>query len=516
MKTNIFLFSVAMIVLLFSCAKDDSNYTYSDGEYINIEGIQNTYTLISQKDRLQLSPVVSSNKDGDFEYRWGIYETNVQGRVEPLDTIARTKDLDYFITEDAKAWVLVFMVKNKKTGFTQYKNTTLNVNTEFTRGWYVLKDDGNMSDLDLFLIPTSPKSQERIDNIYSTVNGHKIEGKGTFLSFFTAYKSTITGALGNTRALMVSTEKDIQSISINSLKTIRDKNDIFLGGPKDVGSPSFVFIGSSANYVMNKGQLHHIYAMSANNGQFGDRLRIDAKDSPYQLAPSFCVSTYADPIMFDNTSSSFVTLANGSGSMLVNFAEDAPTSPLTNTDKKALFIGFKEAVYLPAPIYAYQINGYGIFQGKTDPSLKTIVYLQQNKQKMKASEQVIESSKKLYNATQYALLNGDENMLFFVNNNQVWNYNLSNAFEQLQFTPPAGEEITFIRHLKYTTAADTGYPFNLFVVGVKSGAGYKVYMFTKSSGNLDTTPYQVLEGNGAARAIFYISPNVSEGTFPNN
>lgn len=517
MKTNIVLLSVTLILMLFSCAKDDSNYNYTDNESISIEGVEDIYTLISQKDRLKISPKVSSNKESDFEFRWGIYETSVQGRPEPLDTIARTKDLDYFITENAKTWILVLMVKNKKTGFTQYKNITLNINTAFTRGWYVLKDDGTMSDLDLFLTPSSPKAEDKLENIYSVVNGKKIDGKGTFLSFYSSYKSTITGSLGNTRTLMVSTDKDIQSISINSLRKIRDKNDIFLGGPREIGAPAFVFMGPFyANFIMNKGHLHHIYAMSANSGQFGNTIRIDASDSPYELAPTFCSSTVADPILFDNTSSSFVTLPNGSGSMLVNFSENAPTIPLKNINKRALYIGYKEQTYLPAPVYSFQVGAYGVFQSKTNPAQKSIIRLDQLNQQIRASEEVLESSKKLYNATLYATLHGEENMLFFVNNNQVWNYNLSNGFEQLQFTPAAGEEITFIRHINYTNTSDTGYPFNLFIIGVKSAGGYKIYMFNKSSGSLNTSPYQVLTGNGIPRAIFYISPNVNESTFNNN
>lgn len=103
----------------------------------------------------------------------GIYETNVQGRIEPLDTIGRTKDLNYYVREDAKDWVLVFMVRNKKTGYTQYKNSTLTVNTQFTRGWYVLKDDGTQSDLDLFLTPASAKAEEKVEDVFSLVNGKR-------------------------------------------------------------------------------------------------------------------------------------------------------------------------------------------------------------------------------------------------------------------------------------------------------------------------------------------------------
>ncbi|MNT56017.1 hypothetical protein D3C72_1932950 [compost metagenome] len=151
-KINIYILLLGCLSIL-ACSKDKSNYDYSEAEHIEIEGIEAKYAVISLKDTLKISPTAKSNKDGELEYRWGFYETNVQGRSEPLDTIARSQNLRYFITEDAKDWIAVCIVKNKKTGYSQYKTATVTVSTQFTRGWYVLKDDGNNSDLDLYLTP---------------------------------------------------------------------------------------------------------------------------------------------------------------------------------------------------------------------------------------------------------------------------------------------------------------------------------------------------------------------------
>lgn len=518
MKTTIFLLHIIGGLLLFSCAKDKSNYDYTDGELITIEGIRDSYSLISQKDTLKLTPTARSNKEGEFEYRWGIYETNVQGRIEPLDTIGRTKDLNYYVREDAKDWVLVFMVRNKKTGYTQYKNSTLTVNTQFTRGWYVLKDDGTQSDLDLFLTPASAKAEEKVEDVFSLVNGKKIDGKATSLSFFSAYKSTVTGTLGNTRAIMISTEQDIQAINLNTLKTIRNKEDIFLGGAQDVGPASAVFIASTANHVLNKGQLYNINAFSPNSGQFGNRIMIDANNSTYELSKFFCTSTNADPILFDNISSSFVTQANGSGSILTNFSTPANAPvPVKNNNKTALYMGYKNSVYLPSPSSYYLVKGYGVFQDKTNPSLKTISYLEQDKLVLKITNDTITSSRQIFNAIHYSLLTEDENLLYFANRNQqIYSYNLSNKFEQLQYALPAGEEVTFIRHLKYTNSADVAFNFNFVIIGSKIGSNYKIRMFKKNSGNLESTPFQTLEGKGSPKNILYISPRVAENTYPNS
>ncbi|HTM97846.1 MAG TPA: PKD-like family lipoprotein, partial [Pedobacter sp.] len=295
---NIFIASiVGACIFLASCAKDKSNYDYQPKEKITVTGIESTYTKISETERLTLNPTVSStDPNAEFEYMWGMYETNVQGSAPVLDTIAKTKNLDYLIKRPAKTWVLVYRVKNKKTGYTEYISSNVNVVTQFTRGWYVAKDDGVNSDLDLFLTPTTiiPTIEGKMENIYSAINGKKLEGKANLLTFLSAYKSTVTGALGNTRALFITTEKDVSGININTLKEIRGFNALFYQAPA-VKAPGAVIMASSANYLINNGQCHSIYAMSANTGQFGVAKIKDDLNTPYFLSKYFLTHNFSDP-----------------------------------------------------------------------------------------------------------------------------------------------------------------------------------------------------------------------------
>ncbi|SMG35875.1 PKD-like family lipoprotein [Sphingobacterium psychroaquaticum] len=511
--------AVLLLLMAFSCAKDKGNYDYGDGEFIEISGIETSYNAISQKDTVKIAPVAKSNKEGELEYRWGIYETNVQGRVEPLDTIARTQNLSYFVKEEAKGWVLVFMARNKKTGYTQYKTTSLTVSTLFTRGWYVLKDDGTNSDLDLYLTPQNNTVSGKMEDVYSQVNGQKIQGTGVFLSFATNYKTNILNpnVFANTRTLFASTSKDIQAIGINTMKYIRNREDIFLGGARPVNGAAAVFNGSAATYILNDNQLFNIYAMSANSGLFGNRIMMDGTNSPYALSKYMFSSAGTDPILFDNTSGSFVTLGNGSGSVFTVYTDAATNTLKTkNNNHTALFLGYKSSVYLPAPDYYSRYIGYAILQDKTDPAVKRLCYLVKDKFVLTVTPEVINPSSKLYDASHYTLLVEDENLLYFVNNNEVYSRNLSNGFEQLQYAIPGSEVVTFIKHLKYTESASPGYSFNYIIVGTKSGSEYKIRMFNKVSGNLEATPVQTITGKGNANSIIYIAPSVSEYTYPSS
>jgi len=512
MKHIYVIIGSGLLLLMASCAKDKTNFDLKPKEQITVTGLESSYTTISQKDHLNIDPTVTSTEpDANFDYLWGIYETNVQGSAPVLDTIGRTKKLDYLVKQPSKGWVLVFRVTNKKTKYAQYFTSAINVVTQFTRGWYVAKDDGSLADMDLFLTPVSLVPDSKVENVYSLVNGGKLNGKAQLLTYFSSYKSTVTGVLSNTKALFLTTDKDISAMNMSTLKQIRNINTLFYQSPA-TAAPDAVLLGSSANYLVNDGQCYSIYAMSANSGQFGVRKMKDDANTPYHLSRYFLTSTSTDPYFFDDMSSSFL-MGTATGAVMTAVTDDAVTAmPAQNNNKKMIYMGFKTTTYVASEFASY-VNGYAIFQDKANPSLKILSQLNPNKTKMSMVNDTLKTTDKIFNATNYALLDGDENLIYFATGNQVWSRNLSNKFDQLQFSAPAGEEITFIRHKKYT---ETGYTHNYILIGTKSGDSYKVRMFTKSSGSLASSPDITLEGKGIVRDVMYMSPSVSEYTYSNS
>lgn len=496
-----------MALFIAGCSKDIGNYEYSSKEVITITGIENSYTKLSGVERITLDPEISSsNSEADFEYFWGIYETNVQGSVPKIDTIAKTKALDYLVKQPAKGWVLVFRAKNKKTGYFKYTTSSINVITQYTRGWYVVKDDGSQTDVDLFKTPASIVPDTKVENVFSSVNGKKLNGKASLFSFLTAYKSTVTGVLGNTRALFLLSDKDATVVDINTFKEIRGFNNLFYESPS-VKAPNFVTFASQANYFVNDGQIYGIYTMSSNTGQFGVRKMRDNLNSPYKVSKYFMAYGSSDPIFYDEISSSFIS--SGATGSLVNALSDAAATKMkaNNNNKKLLFMGNKNT----SPF-----SGYAVFQDKTDPLLKILSLITPTLPTLTIVNDTLKVADKLYNADNYTLLQGDENMLYFTVGNEVWSRNLSNKFEQKQFTVPAGEEITFIRHRKYTgSGVEAPYSYNFVMIGTKIGVSYKVRMFTKTSGNLSASPVFTLDGTGSVGDVIYVSPSISESTYTN-
>jgi hypothetical protein len=318
----------------------------------------------------------------------------------------------------------------------------------------------------------------------------------------------VTGALANTRAMFIATDKDASIINTNTMLEIKNFNGCFYAPPA-TKAPNSIFVGSMADYFINDGQLYSIYTMSSNSGIWGNRQMKDAINSPYHLSDYYWANANYDPILFDETSSSFVS-AGGAGTVLNTITDATGTAmKAINNNKTLLFMGVKSSSALVA-----------VFQDKTNTALKILSQITPTVSAFKMVNDTLLSSSKLYSATKYTCNYVDESMIYFVvGGNQVWSRNLVNKAEQLQYTAPAGETITFIRHKKYTTtspATEVPYNFNYIMVGTTTGTTYNVRMFTKTAGNLSTTPAFTLTGTGSAGDVFYLTPSVSYMTYQNS
>ncbi|MBO9153634.1 PKD-like family lipoprotein [Chitinophaga sp. GCM10012297] len=510
MKRTYQSLAACCMLLLNACYKDHGNYEYDLAEQITVTGINSDYDKVSLVDRITLDPQVSSSDpQAEFSCWWGIYETNVQGSAPKVDTIGRTKALDYLVTQPAKGWVLVFGAKNLHTGVSKIVTARVNVITQFTRGWYVMKHSGGQTDVDLFLTPSGiAPGSDKMENVFSLVNGRKLDGSARLFGYYTNYKSDVTGMMANTKGLFILSDKDVSVVNLNTFKEIRGFSSLFYETPA-VKRPGSISEGSSANYLVNDGHLHSIYSMSANVGMFGGVQLRDDNNSPYRLSDYFLTYYSGNPFFFDETSCSFVS-ATGTGSVLSSVTDAAGSEmPANHNNKALLFMGVRAT---------NPYTGIALFRDKTDAGLKILSTITPENYVLKLVNDTLDAAEKLYQAQRYGLIVADESILYFSVGNEIWSRNLANGAEQLQFTVPAGETVTFIRHRKYAGSAtlELPYYFNYMLIGTESGGQYKVRAFRKSSGNLNANPDFVLEGEGSVGDVIYIAPSINNYTYLNS
>ncbi|MBO9634950.1 MAG: hypothetical protein J7578_17700 [Chitinophagaceae bacterium] len=504
MKKLIYIFLVlGLLSGMSACYKDKGNYSYSALEEIKISGLEKTYSKISRVDKIQIDPQVNvSDPAADLEYLWQINEADAIGSVPKSFTIGHEKKLDYLVNVDANTYILVFRVKNKKTGYEQMTSSVVTVITRFTRGWYVFKEEGGKSDIDLFETPTSIIAGNKAANVFSEVNGRQLDGHSMQFSYASDYNGVFNGKTSNFKAFFAFTDKDATVVNLNTFKEVRNMNTFFYDVPK-VKAPGMILTGGYGKYFVNDGGLHIISTFTFNNGTFGARLMGDGNNKPYHLSKYYISHNFNVPLFFDELSSSFYSSNTFSSSLDAIDDADGTELPANNNNQKLLYMG--QSLLSP-------LEGYAILQDKTDPAKKSIAHIEFEGELM-IHLQTIKPSDKIYNATLYTLNNSDENLIYFVTaDNQVWSRNLVNGVEQLQYTPPSGETVTYIRHRKYTAytapASEQPFKFNLIMVGTTSGGKYKVRMFEKTAGNLNANPAFVMEGDGTVSDVIYMSPSL--------
>lgn len=517
MKTGKYL--IAFLIMTFvvsSCLDDKGNYNYSESEVITVVNIKKDYSILSRGEQnLVIEPdVTASFEDAQLTYKWSVYKRNVASNASGYAVIATTKNLDYEVKLGAENWILAFEVTNEKTGYSVKNLMSLSVGTEYTRGWYVLKDDGVNSDLDMFpvsetyVVKDAPK-----ENLFMKVNERNLKGKALRLSYLTDYKSmSPSGLYTNTKTLFATSENDVFAATINDLTLLNDYSTMMFAPnpePKPMG-----IIGSTTQYLLSNSKLHSLSAMSQNIGKFGFVKQFDEEGSDYQLSPYVSSFTNASLIAFDNLSSSFV---KGSALPILTIQGEDATSelPIKNNNHTCLYMELHKTIYDPAT-YRNNYYAYGVFEEK-DTKERMIGSIFIHDSKFKVEKIPIKQTDKA-NVASLFTISKDEDVLYFAAEGKVYSRDISisdgenQGVEKIEFEVPAGDEIVLLRHLKVplypsTSEGEKPYCHNLIAVGTNCGGEYKVRMFEKVAGHFKpSTPLFEMKGKGNLGDVKFVSP----------
>ncbi|MFV0289408.1 MAG: PKD-like family lipoprotein [Mangrovibacterium sp.] len=499
--------AIIISLALTSCYKDIGNYDYDQVEEITISGVESSYTAKMLVDVLQINPTLSSSlgDDVDFECFWGIYHAT-ENRV---DTISYERNLNYEVNVDAGTWYLLFAVKNKDSGYTKYLTSTLNVSTDFTRGWYALKDDGENSDIDQYTTEDTIVPSLVLNNVYSNVNGKKMAGEAQMLNFLTSYKTYVTGAssAANTRTLVALTNQDATFNYINNMETVRDFTTFSYAQPQSCKPQYIGFSVKLYCYLLiNAGKLRSIYTMALNSGVFGYEVaRNDARDD-YELS-KYAITGRNIAFFYDEMSSSFVGY-NYSSSKLINATASAANQmPLLNTNKELLFLGMQTLTGTTSVAFMKDKN-------EVSGANRYLVLLSGNFNALTAKPQEITADQKIYDGSLFTNSQDEEVIYFVSNKTELWSRNLASGVERLQFKSSDDQEITMVKHRKYSNAKEEPFNYNYLIVATSnSGNEYEVRFFSKTAGNLNETPDFIMKGDGRVKDVMYISPLLSESTY---
>ena len=287
MKNKIYSFVImaSLMLLVTSCFDDDSTAWTNPLTRITISGIESAYEKTAYvNDRLQIQPVVETGlTDDKVEYRW-ILINNKTGKmtadgdtIQPLE-IGNTKDLDYEVNTAPGSYQIRLYVTDKVTGNSAMAYSSLTVQTNFSKGFYILKEteDGNteLDELDF--------TWNLAENLLQKIDGKSMSGKPANLCqiYDQNYINTENDEIETTNGLIVSSEKDFGIYRATDLKRILDRSNIFFDeSPTDEVIYGTFSSSFNSMLISSKG----FYSFSGGTGQFG-MPDVKSTGSPYYYA----------------------------------------------------------------------------------------------------------------------------------------------------------------------------------------------------------------------------------------
>lgn len=478
--------------LFVSCYEDLGSYDYKSLEPIKIlSGIQEDYRCYAASDTLKIFPELSKPEEAQ-DYCWYYYKEETSGK-RTMDTLSREKNLIFPVRLPAGIYQFFYRVRNAE-GFAVYTRFKLTVITEFTEGWFVLKEEEAMTDVDLFRFDSVV-----FRNTIQAINGTALKGKAVALSYADKY-DYMDSVRKFARSLFVVSENDMNVVRIEDMNVICRYEDLFYAKPEVCRLQNWKT--SRGGYALtNDGQLSTISMMTSNIGKFGLPQEGNFRINPYSAMGA------VGSIIFDDLSSSFYALAFGASSPAI-FKDIADKPSPRNLNSDLIFLGrsktalgegraflrkraevdtllvMKMTLTLPDPSKVYPITSIDTVTGFIEPIL--------------------------FPKADCFALNKEYEYLYFNDKHRWMRYDIDNKREEEVYLFPENEQITFMKHIIYDNKQDVERSLNIFLVATHSGGHYKVYRFKLLSGRPLNGKYEgePLEGSGVVREVQYLVPKM--------
>lgn len=492
--------------ILSACYEDKGNYTYTDPDTIQVGGIDSIY-ICNLSETLDIDPRL---QDGNYDYMWMCFDKNNLRRK--IDTLSTERYLSYKMNLPLSSYQLIFACRNKQTEVTKYFYSSLVVQSVFSRGWYVMKESDDHTELDLFT------SNKNVENILTNTIGKPLEGKPRYLGF-TKYTwlDTESGKLINqNKCFTVLTSADLSIVRVADMKRLAGFKDLFFETiPKC--NPSLWYSGAEENGFVNNGE---VFAYTERNGELGLSKFSYPKEGSHSVSNIFTKNATMAPLLFDTEIGKFCTSFKTPDRVIV--LKDTENSDYKNDfhGYEPLYFGFlDEGMWEGGKIYA-------VLRKESDGG-RIIVYIDGKNLVDFYPEFLtngikkivtLDPSMKINSATCFAQ-NRKFEMMYFSVKDKLYCYDLSNSLEYEikrengQAAIPAGEQIEVMKHVvfDYQDYQDPNIKENVdrLAVLTSSGGSYKLYLFETMANKLKNDPI-IYTGKGIPKQIFYMSPYLSD------
>lgn len=496
---KIYLCLSLMFVAFTSCFEDEGNYKYKEIGDIKIEGMDKPLQVYSYVgDKLEIHPSIETPYT-NLEYAWYIWHVDDRGYISEDDKkkiekelVGTDKNLSYEVNLIPGMYKIMLEVTSKENGYSVSQVADVEISTTFLRGFYILKEteDGN-SKLDLHY-----QDGEPVLDVLSATNQDAIPGKPLALDIVYGQGYLMDGEFetGTCNAVCVTTQdKVINFFSTKDMSKILDNSRVVYGGLEPSEVPYRAVHKGYSNFLIS--------------------------------SRGITVSYNAD--MMPSTGS--YATQNGNGGSV--YAMQCPVNGMAvmywNQEKQR--IDYADAIWMSLPLGDFNENGFstegmeclmcgactstvpnhGYFLLK-DADGKKYLYEVDTNNVTTLDRIELDALSKVANATCYATNQLTASYLYYIYDNKLYAYNLTERSEEENPLTleglPEGETITYLSYQWLNCAADkeTGYNFTHLMVGTQNGNTYRVYMYDLAA-SVPKKLVRVVEGQGILKSVAYVS-----------
>lgn len=508
-KLSAYILTLIAVLSFSACLDDDSTTgNYANVSDITISGIEDAYTATAYVgEHLQIAPSIETDYS-DMEYQWMLLNsqtgsTNADGdTIQPI-VIGTEKNLDYEVAVAPDTYQLRFVASSKSNGYTAYALSTLTVQTNFSQGFYVLKEttDGN-TELDLLTA-----KNETAENLITSTQGQSLQGAPAYLytNYGMYYINPDNDEMESTAALTVTTEQgDIKVYRTTDMAKIFDRTNL-LFDPMDSSEKAYGIIQTPMGYsvyVSSAGirttSADGAYSSSKSTGKFGM-----ATEDGVCGSTMFTMDVYPSHgglLLWDEAARSLLAVDYGGNSSPLTYS-DLTGSELTTSlvGYTCLHVGYTYMNRSGSPLAILQDASGNRFLYVTRVTRQGIFL---------SSRTAISASSHLASATAFATNGLTAKYIYCVSGGKLYAVNYTESdLAEVELQPEgigSGETINYVGNQFWNRGG--GDNFNYLVVGTQNGNTYHLYFYETNGGAPVGQPVKTMTGTGTVKTVKYVNP----------
>lgn len=177
MRKIYLLLTLTLSAAMTACVMDKGNYDLVDVNDVEIEGIEESYSLMAKQETLEIPITLKGTLSGasteGFEFEWFICSGALSASDHKHTTISKDKDLVFPLDIAPGTYTIYCRVTDTTTKMQFEKYTTLVASSPYTRGFYIYGDkaDGTVGMDFLSMIPE--RDSVVISNVFNNSKGIK-------------------------------------------------------------------------------------------------------------------------------------------------------------------------------------------------------------------------------------------------------------------------------------------------------------------------------------------------------